>query len=30
MYLQTNGVEGLRLPLQNGACGSPLLFGRNT
>ena len=29
MYLQSTGVEGLRLPLQNSACGSPLMFGRN-
>ena len=30
MYLQSTGVDGLRLPLQNGACGAPLPFGKNT
>lgn len=30
MYLQTQGVEGLKLPLMNAACGSPIYMGRNT
>lgn len=30
MYLQSTGVDGLRLPVRNGACGAPLQFGRNT
>lgn len=30
MFLQTQGVEGLKLPVANSACGSPIYFGRNT
>jgi len=30
MYLQNGGVDALRLPLRNAACGTPLPFAKNT
>jgi hypothetical protein len=30
MYLQNGGVDALRLPLRNAACGAPLPFAKNT
>jgi hypothetical protein len=30
MYLQNGGVDALRLPLRNAACGAPLPFSKNT
>lgn len=30
MFLQSKGVEGLKLPTPNAACGSPIYMGRNT
>lgn len=30
VYLQSTGVDGLRLPLRNAACGAPLPFSKNT